>query len=168
MGTLNEIPENLQDGRGASWTPGRGLLRGLQWTGVVTVVLAGVLCAVTGISPVITTIPWHVSVKMAIIMGAWQAILGFIIAAIMFACMHRFSGLVGTACNIAVVVFTIAVFAAKNLVLASLEVDWGPPTIQAWAWMHPLHIFTTNAGAWLGVAIAVVMCKDGDSLRDYL
>lgn len=168
MGTLNDIPEYLQDGQEVTWTPGRGMLRGLLWTAVVAATLAGLLCVATAISPAITTIPWHESVKLAVIMGAWHAVLGFGIAAVLFACMHRWSGNVGTACNIAVVVLAIAVFATKHLVLAQVEVDLDPSTIESWAWLHPQHIFTTNAGAWLGVALAVWLLKDGDSLRDYL
>lgn len=168
MGTLNDIPEYLQEGQDAAWTPGRGMLRGLLRTAAVAAILAGVLCVATAISPAISTIPWHEPVKLAVIMGAWHAILGFGVAAVLFACMQRWSGNVGTACNIAVVVLSIAIFATKHLVLALVEFDWGPSAIQSWAWLHPQHIFTTNAGAWLGVAMAVGLLKNGDSLRDYL
>ncbi len=168
MGTLNDIPEYLQEGQEAAWTPGRGLLRGLLRTAVVAGILAGVLCVVTAISPAITTIPWHETVKFAVIMGLWHAILGCGIAAILYACMHHWSGGVGTGCNIAVVVLSIAVFATKHLVLASGEPGLDPTAIESWAWLHPQHIFTTNAGAWLGVALAVSLLKGGDSLRDYL
>jgi len=168
MGTLNDIPSYLQDNQKNDWTPASGFVKGLTCSSVTALVMAGALCIVTGIWPACTTMVWVESIISTLVLGAWNAVVGFFIACILFAVIHKYSGQVARWCNYSVVILSFLVIAAKHLVLVKVGVPGGLHDMEGWAWMNPINVVLTNLGAWVGICIAVVMFKNGDTLRDYL
>lgn len=168
MRTLNDIPESWQESRSESWSVRKGMLRGIASTAIAAAILAGVLCLVTRVAPASTTVPWFESIIYSLVMATWNAIVGFGVCAILYAVMHRKSGLVGPTCDSVVILLTIGAIASKHIVLASIGMDWAIVDINGAAWLNPMNIFFTNIGAWIGTAIAVCMFRGGDSVRDYL
>ena len=39
---------------------------------------------------------------------------------------------------------------------------------KGWVWLHPQTILLRNFTAWIGIGLALLLFKDGSSLRDYL
>lgn len=168
VSTLNDIPSYLQVETRGQWTPARGLLKGSLCTAAAAAVLGAVLCGVTWVSPASTTAVWYDSITATLIMGTFNGMIGFLLAAILFPVMHRCSGLSGGLSTCVVVVLLALVIASKHLVLAALPEGWSELTLQGWEWVEPMTILATNCGAWLAIGLAVAMFRSGESILDYL
>jgi len=168
VSTLDQFPESRHKRPADNWTPARGLFKGTVRCVITAGVLAAVMCLGTALSPSLTTLPAIDSIVYTIVIGAFHVMIAFIITAILFGVMHRASGVVGPTATLLVGLLTVAVVASKHLVLVTHEFEFGPESIQGWAWVHPQSILVTNIGAWLGLAIGIAMFRGGDTLWDYL
>ena len=170
MNTLNDIPPYLRDAESSRWTSRGGLMRGLIWTLVVAAVMTAILVLVEWQEPGVTII------KAEEVGGAYRGysrtvflslVIGVVVTRFLFGTMHRASGMVGIS-GTYVVCLSILVIASKHIVFAINGVELQSGFSKGWVWLHPQTIFLRNFAAWIGIGLALLLFKDGSSLRDYL
>lgn len=134
----------------AEWTWIRGLGRGIFWALTASAILAGILDVLAACVPSFLLNFW---VRMA---------LAFFVSWILFAVVHRTSGMAGTACSAVVVLAAAAVFLSQHFVFAAYGVPTsaGRPLIGD-VWLEPPFILATNISTCLGLLIACTLCHEG-------
>lgn len=170
MNTLNDIPPYLRDSESSRWTSGGGVMRGSIWTLVMAAVMAAVLVLVEWPEPGVTIIKSDdvAGVFRGYSKSAWLSfVIGAVVTWLLFGTMHRASGMVGICCTY-VVCLSILIIAGKHIVFAIKGVELPSGFSKGWVWLHPQTIFLRNFTAWIGIGLALLLFKDGSSLRDYL
>ena len=152
MVTLNDILDSLKSSTDDSWTPGRGLLKGSIWTLSVAVVLGAGFFVLTYYIPGLPR-SWLLTI-------AW----GFFACWVLFAVMHRTAGMVSSLCTLATVLCVMVAFVGKYLGLLSYLAGSEEAAGSMWSLLSVPDFFLVNLFNWVGVAIAAIMCRNGDSI----
>jgi hypothetical protein len=140
-----DAPDRADDAD--DWTPARGLLRGTVWTSLAGGVLGTMLCVVTYYAPPLT------------LHRVLNFVCGFLATGLLFSVMHRAAGMVSLPGTAVVVLWAVLIFEARYVTVLTLA----DVPISSAALFDPAGIFRVNLMAWGGMAVAVFMCRDGDS-----
>jgi hypothetical protein len=149
--TLNDIPEHLREPAKPTWTPRRGLIRGTVWTAVTALTLGAILCGVTHVAAPVTT-HWLLSM-------AWACAITWLL----FAVMHKASGMVCWSCTLIVLVCACLILVARQLTLLGLVTAVPGETGSAGSVLQMCRFLLINGPAWVGMSAAAFICHDGDS-----
>lgn len=137
-------------GDSAEWTWIKGLRRGLQWGIVATAILATVLGVMAAYLP-------H------FVLNFWlRWVIAFFVGWVLFAVVHRASGMAGGACTAIVLAGAAAVFMTQHFVFAARGVTLtSGKTMSGDVWLEPATIVTVNISTFLGLTIATMLCHEG-------
>ncbi len=160
----NEEPQPSR--RHDEWTPLHGILSGTTACVVVSAILAAGFCTIAYYNPLATIAQVTDGVRESLGSIIIGSLVGFVMAWILFAVMHRVSQLVGGLCPVIVLVMAILIVVAKQLVLVAYGADTNHGFVQGWAWMKPATFLTSNLGIWLGLIAAIAIFKEGMSLSE--
>lgn len=161
------IIETCDDDRGRpEWTPFKGLINGSIACAVAGAAIGTGWYALASSRPDITVSYLHEDVKVTLFLGVICAMCGFACAWIMFAVMHRFSQMVSPLATVAVAVFVILLAMAKQIAVAKSGFQLPETTIAGWQWLAPALFFKSNIGTWAGLAVAIWMFREGDSITE--
>ncbi len=159
--------EDERESRAAStggWTPQRGLVRGSAACLIAGAILGGAWCALAWRRPDVVVSYTYDDVEIMAIMGALSAIVTFMCCWILFAVMHHYSQMAGGLCPVIVIGIMAGIIVAKQLTVAATPgVDLPDGPVVGGAWLAPKMFVMSNLGAWIGLAVGVYACKDGES-----
>lgn len=150
------------------WTPGRGLTRGAVAALVVGAAIGVLWCMLAWHRPDVTVVYKHEEGSVPLMMGAAMALLTFLFSWWLFAAVHHFAQMVGGLCPVIVVVALLLLVIAKQITVAStagvdtMDGVW----VKGGAWLEPARFFSSNIGAWIGIAMGVIVFREGDSILD--
>lgn len=151
---------------GRDWSPRRALARGALICLIPGSILAAGMCFAAAKVPEMAVCHAHDNVQVAVIIGMGNALVGFVAAWILYFVMHRASAMVGLGCTLVVVAFVVLMLIAKQAVVAKVGVSLPNKTVIGWEWLRPVRFFTSNIGAWIGIAGAVHLFREGDSITE--
>ena len=152
MRTLNDIPEELREPVDADWTPARGLRKAVLWTTPTCLFLAAAVGGVTYFVPALT-LHWLLAF-----------VLGFAVSAVLFFVVHTAAGMVGASCTLLAILASAVVFFAKYAAFTVLIAHQGGVPWSFADVFNPFGFLLLNFSSWIGLCIAVAMCKDGDGI----
>jgi hypothetical protein len=151
VASLNEIPEHLRDHRyDRDWSWQQGFLGGLFWT----LVVAG------AILPCSMCVAYDVPV--AFLHWALSAVAMFLITALLHGVMHSTSGFVSPLGNVVAIVAAVAILIVTHLAFLFGIAARATPPVSGWSLFTLGGLVWGNVTAWIGIALAGVVCRDGD------
>ncbi len=158
MGSLNAIPDHLRGpDRDDRWTPGRGLAVGAAWTGSVALLLGIPGYLLERFLPLVSS---HGLIGIAT---------GFLVTCILFAVMHRSSGMVGGTCTAIVIGWMIVVSIVIDVLIALHMPVELMGTVSFLTMTHRVGLLLGNWPIWAGMAGASVLCHNGNgTIHDVL
>ena len=157
MASFNEIPDYLKSDDRKAWTVKQGLI----W-GAVAVIAAA---ATIGAAHYWITY-WAPGVTMN---GLLSIATTFFMTWVLFAIMHRVSGVIHPVGNAIAVVAMIAVVMAKLLACRANAIDASPAATGAWSELGLAVLIFADFPAWAALAFATFACRNGGvSLQDIL
>jgi hypothetical protein len=148
------------------WTPLLGAIRGTMACGAASVVLAGLWYVVARYLPESSVAHLRDGVQESMGPLLITGRLGFVSAWVLFAVVHRASGLVGGICPVIVAFFVIVLTLVKQLVLVKYGVKLPSGFVDGWTWMEPVRVLKANIATWLGLILAIAVFRKGESITD--
>ena len=139
--------------RSTDWTAWKGLRRGIQWSVVAAVLLAVPLGFLAAYLPLLVLNFWL----------RWS--LAFLVGWILFAVVHRASGMAGAASTTIAVLAAAAVFLSQHFVFAACGVLLtNGKLVSGEIWLDPMMIASTNMSTAIGLLFATLLCRDGGGI----
>jgi hypothetical protein len=145
------------------WTPQRGLVNGTVACLIVAAVMTTGWTALTFKAPI--ALIFHVcdDPKATFFLAVIGVLIGFVVTWILFACMHKASGMVSPHCTIGVVMVALLMILARQIAIASFGVTVADLNVSDWEWLSLRRIVISNIGMWIGIAGATYLFHEGDS-----
>ncbi len=152
MSTLNDMPKGWYEREEDDWTPMKGLVRGVIWTGLATAVMTGLFCWAAYLVPTVIH-QWFL-----------QPAIGFIVISILMSIMIHTAGQTGGWVTLVVTILSVMVIVSKHIVFAVHGYPTMSDPIVGSYWLKPSVVLMGNLTSWIGMTGAVLMCKDGNSI----
>jgi len=155
--------DDTADDNSKEWTPQRGLIKGMIACLIAAAVMTAGWIALTCVSPM-SLIP-HVGqdAKDSYYLAVLGVILGAGMTWVLFACMHRASGMVSQPGTIGVVMVALLMVLARQCALVALDLKVDGINASGWEWVGLQMIIISNAGVLIGIGGATYFLHEGDS-----